>query len=75
MKHLVLAAVAYLALSPFANLSGQTATPSNDRDEILRLNRELADAFARRDADALNRILADDYTIVSPRGRLMTMAE
>jgi hypothetical protein len=72
MKPVVLAGMVFLATFSLPDLSGQTANQSNDREEILRLNGELTDAFARRDREALNRLLAPDYTMVSARGRLMT---
>jgi ketosteroid isomerase-like protein len=71
MKRSVLVGFVFFMICSQGNLRGQTPGPSNDREEILRLNRELTDAFARRDAEALNRLLADDYTMVSPRGRLI----
>ncbi len=71
MRRFVAVSMAFLAVSSLGHLSAQTANPSNDRDEIVRLNRELTDAFARRDPETVNRLLADDYTMVSPRGRLI----
>lgn len=46
-------------------------SPREDRDAILRLYRELSDALTRRDREALYRIVAPGYSLVSPRGRLM----
>jgi ketosteroid isomerase-like protein len=63
-----------LVVCSLVDLSSQTPTPANqtrDADEILRFTREWGDAVARRDAPALNRLLADDFTFVSPRGRLL----
>jgi hypothetical protein len=71
MRRFLAVSMAFLAVSSIGRLRAQTANPSNHRDEIMRLNRELTDAFARRDAETLNRLLADDYTNVSPRGRLI----
>lgn len=70
MKQYWLASLVFFMICSLS-VSGQRPNPSNDREEILRLYRELTDAFARRDADALNRLFADDYTMVSPRGRLI----
>lgn len=56
------------------SVSSQTAPPANETreaDEIVRLLREWGDAMARRDVQALGRLLAEDFTFVSPRGRLI----
>lgn len=56
------------------NRQTQASTESRDAEEIVRLLHEWGAAMARRDARALSPLLADDFTFVSPRGRLITRA-
>ena len=66
--------VILLVVCSSVDLSGQTPRPARevrDVDELVRLTREWGDAVARRDGRALERLLADDFTFVSPRGRLL----
>lgn len=71
MGHALLSCVVVLAVSLLDEAPGQSGQPLDDRAEILRLYGELSDALTRRDRDALQRIVAPGYTLVSPRGRLM----
>lgn len=52
----------------------QASTELRAAEEIVRLLHEWGAAMARRDAQALSQLLADDFTFVSPRGRLITKA-
>lgn len=75
MKPSVFVGVVVLTICSLGDLSGQTprrASQARDADEIARSLRAWGDAMIRRDAQALSRLLADDFTFVSPRGRLMT---
>src|SRR5262249_39685776 len=38
------------------------------REELLTLERESAQAFVRNDADAIDRQMAEDWTIITPEG-------
>jgi len=40
--------------------------------EVERLERELFEAYQRRDVDGLNRILDDDYIFIAPNGQVRT---
>jgi ketosteroid isomerase-like protein len=49
--------------------STKTQAPANRvQEQLKRLEEEWATAFVKRDAAALNRILADDYYIIDPNG-------
>jgi quercetin dioxygenase-like cupin family protein len=77
MKYSVLAGVVLLTICSFGDLTGQTASPatqSRDVDEIVRLLRQWTDAMTVGDAQALDQLLADNFTFVSPRGRLILRA-
>ena len=77
MKYAVLAGVVFLTICSLGDLSGQAPAPANqarDTEEIERSLRAWGDAMIHRDAQALSRLLADDFTFVSPRGRLITKA-
>lgn len=71
MKSGLLAGAVLLLIFAGGDVRGQKGGQSDDREQILRLYNELDDAVVRRDREALNRLLAPDYTIVSPRGRLI----
>jgi uncharacterized protein (TIGR02246 family) len=43
--------------------------------EVRRLEREWLDAYEKRDAEAMNRIVADDFVIVHSDGRKQTKPE
>ena len=43
--------------------------------EIIKLEREWADAFKTGDADAARRVMADDITIINPDGSASSKAE
>jgi ketosteroid isomerase-like protein len=44
------------------------------REELLTLEKELAQAFVRNDADAVGRHMAEDWTIVTPEGNVLGRA-
>lgn len=46
-----------------------------DRNEVLRADGELRDAFFQHDAAALNRLLADDWKVIHVNGREQTKAQ
>lgn len=79
MKRIAFTAAVLLVAFSFVGLTGQAPAPASharEAEEIVRLLREWGDAMARRDATRkrLGRLLADDFTFVSPRGRLMKKA-
>jgi ketosteroid isomerase-like protein len=51
------------------------ATPTTFEQELLNLERELLEAYAKRDVAAIERIEADDLVIVYPDGTLLTRAD
>ena len=58
MKRFTAVGTVFLAVSSLGHLTAQTANPSNDRAEIVRLSQELTDALARarHQADAARQI-------------------
>jgi ketosteroid isomerase-like protein len=69
MKRILVIAVVLLTVASTA--AGRTRAEKKgdvEREAVMRLERELADAFARRDIAALERILADDFTWVDEDG-------
>lgn len=55
---------------------GQDATKGDDpRETLKRLEREWGDAIVKRDPATIDRIIADDYILTSPEGRLVTKAQ
>jgi ketosteroid isomerase-like protein len=46
-----------------------------DRNEVLRADEELRQAFLQHDAAALNRLLADDWKVIHVNGREQTKAQ
>jgi uncharacterized protein (TIGR02246 family) len=72
---LILPALAFL--SP---VLGQTASRRPEHDakaerEIRRLEEELKEAWVRADTEALDRLLADDWTVTHTNGRVQTKAQ
>jgi ketosteroid isomerase-like protein len=41
-------------------------------EEVMRLERQWLDAYEQNDAEAMNRIVADDFTITFPNGGMQT---
>jgi ketosteroid isomerase-like protein len=41
------------------------------REELMALEKESAQAFVRNDADAIDRQMAEDWTIVTPEGNVL----
>jgi uncharacterized protein (TIGR02246 family) len=60
--------------------AGQTENPqtqgiSQAEQEVRKLERAWLDAYERRDVEAMNRIVADDFTITFPNGQMQTKAQ
>lgn len=45
---------------------------SKAEEEVRRLERQWLDAYEQNDADAMERIVADDFTITFPNGAMQT---
>jgi uncharacterized protein (TIGR02246 family) len=50
----------------------QQPTLSKAEEEVRRLERQWLDAYEQNDAEAMNRIVADDFTITFPNGEMQT---
>jgi uncharacterized protein (TIGR02246 family) len=48
--------------------------PGPSEREVRKLEREWLDAYERHDAEAMNRIVADDFTITFPNGDMQNKA-
>jgi ketosteroid isomerase-like protein len=70
----VMVAVALMATAA-PGQENRSARVSKAEQQILALNREWADAIARGDMAALDRLFADDLTVISGRGELRTKAQ
>ena len=66
MKRLILLAL-MLALS-----SGAAFAQANPAPEVQKLERAWLDAYEQHDAMAMDAIVADDFTITFPNGRMQT---
>lgn len=78
MKHIFTALV--LILVSFSTMSSQTTGGKIDRDsttehELKMLDREWCEAIVRYDAAALDRLLADDYILITHSGDILTKAQ
>ena len=54
---------------------GQQTRKSAADQELLKLQREWLDAYQKHDAEALERIEADDFTLTEADGKVTTKAE
>jgi ketosteroid isomerase-like protein/predicted aspartyl protease len=50
-------------------------TLSQPERDVRKLEREWLDAYEKRDAEAMNRIVADDFKLIFPDGRTQTKAD
>ncbi len=55
--------------------SSQTQTLSQAEQEVRKLEREWLDAYEKRDAEAMNRIVADDFKLAFSDGTVRTKAD
>jgi len=55
--------------------NANTASTANAEAEVKRAMDDMAAAMAKNDADAIGAHLADDYTLITPRGTMQTKAE
>jgi uncharacterized protein (TIGR02246 family) len=78
MKRILVAAAMLVAASSFvfSNTTRSSAPQKgNDEQAVRQLLNELSAAVGKNDTAALDRIYADDYTIVTDTGDVMTKAE
>lgn len=47
---------------------------SSDEQQVIKLEHELINAFLQRDTEALDRLLADDFTFTDPHSAPLTKA-
>lgn len=65
-----------LLLTATLCLAAQSKPPKDSPEQAVRkLEREWLDAYEQRDAAAMERIVADDFTITFPRGEVQTKAQ
>jgi len=66
--------VTLLAASCGVSAARQAAQPKHSRAEleVRRLERQWLDAYEQNDADAMERIVAEDFTITFPNGAVQT---
>jgi ketosteroid isomerase-like protein len=68
----------FMTVMPSVSVHADVAAVSRtvtDEDEIRQLERDWDEALRLRNAHALNRILADDYTVADANGAVMTKAD
>ena len=64
--------VAAITIFPIGSVSGQSVKQNGALEqEIRKLDRAEADAIQRRDFAALNKLLAEDFTVNSPRNEIV----
>jgi len=70
-------AAALVAALVFAagHAAARQAGPSNAEQEVRRLEREWLDAYEKNDAAAMDRIVAEGFTITFPNGSVQTKAQ
>ncbi|MDQ3258061.1 MAG: SgcJ/EcaC family oxidoreductase, partial [Acidobacteriota bacterium] len=61
--------------SPTSGQSQQQKLGSQSEQEVRRLEREWLDAYEKRDAEAMDRIVADDFTITHVNGAVQTKTD
>lgn len=77
MKNIAIAvsvAVLVFAVAVWAQIPAQTETGSVEQ-ELIKLEKELADAWAKRDVEFFDRVIADDFTWTAPYGIVSTKAQ
>ncbi len=52
-----------------------TKQTASDEQQVRQLEHQSHEAFLQRDTETLNRILADDFIVTDPEGRLLTKAD
>lgn len=70
-----LIALALIIAASFGNSLARQAQQSkltNAEEEVRRLERQWLDAYEQKDSEAMNRIVAEDFTITFPNGAMQT---
>jgi ketosteroid isomerase-like protein len=78
MKGILAAVVLGLAVACQAFAQAKPAAPAPSASvekELIKLENDWNDAMVKRDMAALNRVMADDWTIIDPDGVIETKAE
>ena len=78
MKRILVAAAMLVAASSFVSSNttrSRAPQKGNDEQAVRKLLDELSAAVGKNDTAALDRIYADDYTITTDSGAVMTKAE
>ena len=78
MKRLFFIVLLAFTVPPYAESQTtiKQATQQSDAEkELLKLEREWLDSYVRRDAAAMDRNVADDFTITYPNGAVSTKAQ
>ena len=77
MRVLIIAVVIFagLAIAQGQKQENKSAGASKAEQQILALNREWADAIARGDMEALDRLFADDMIVTSSSGEVRSKAQ
>jgi uncharacterized protein (TIGR02246 family) len=76
MSKISITLAAAIVLSASSALFGQQAPVSSAAEqEVRKLERAWLDAYEQRNADAMNTIVADDFTITFPDGGMQTKAQ
>ena len=77
MKNIAIAvsvAVLVFAVAVWAQIPAQTET-GNVEQELIKLEKELADAWVKRNVAFFDRVIADDFTWTAPYGIVSTKAQ
>ena len=61
-----------LVVTLCGSLAAQQPKLSGAEEEVRRLERQWLDAYEQNDAEAMERIVADDFTITFPNGAMQT---
>jgi ketosteroid isomerase-like protein len=80
-KHACIVTLVLLAMSTVspaqksAQQGGKTSAATTEQQALLTRFKQYADALKQKDTAALDKIWADDYSFIDPRGELLTKAE
>ena len=55
--------------------AASTASPENDEQALMEIEREWGDAMVKHDMVALDRILGDDHSVITKDGSVLTKAQ
>ena len=78
MKRMLTIMALAFVMASFAEAQTQNQQPTRNTEverELLRVEREWLDAYVRRDAAAMNRVIADDYMLTYDTGQTVNKAQ